>query len=105
MQSAEEPCVQASQQPLLGPVPADIGANSRICMICAPMRSSTAKVFVLCTAHPVDQRLQRRLVENPDLALPHVQHAVVLELREAPAHRLELEPEVITDLLASHPQH
>ena len=48
--------------------------------------------------------LQACCVEHADLALLDLQQAVVLELREGAAHRLQLQAEVAADLLARHAQ-
>ena len=53
----------------------------------------------------VDDGAQRVLLQDADLALFDLQHAVVLQLGKRAAHGLELEAEVAADLLPRHPQH
>jgi hypothetical protein len=53
----------------------------------------------------IHEVLQCRQVQYVDLPLLDLQYAIVLELREAAAHRLQLQAQVSADFLARHAQH
>ena len=72
------------------------GAGGRLARRQAARAGLDGRVF--------EQVLQADRIGDLDLALAHEQQPVGLELRERPAHRLELEPEKAADLLAAHAQ-